>query len=125
MQRLANTGIPAVLENLFAKLGLSRPQVRRPALLAAGLWLLAAVLALALPVAAPPQLSSTLAAPEAATAPARRGLGLPAGAQVRRMAVGEGRLVLAVAVPGAGERIVIVDLRDGRMVAAIALEGAR
>lgn len=65
------------------------------------------------------------AAPEAATAPARRGLGLPAGAQVRRMAVGEGRLVLAVAVPGAGERIVIVDLRDGRMVAEIALEGAR
>ncbi len=65
------------------------------------------------------------AAPEAVATPARRGLGLPAGAQVRRMAVGEGRLVLAVAVPGAGERIVIVDLRDGRMVAAIALEGAR
>ena len=64
-------------------------------------------------------------APEAVATPARRGLGLPAGAQVRRMAVGEGRLVLAVAVPGAGERIVIVDLRDGRMVAAIALEGAR
>lgn len=65
------------------------------------------------------------AAEEATAAPARRGLGLPAGAQVRRMAVGEGRLVLAVAVPGTGERIVIVDLRDGRMVAAIALEGMR
>lgn len=64
-------------------------------------------------------------AEEATAAPVRRGLGLPAGAQVRRMAVGEGRLVLAVAVPGAGERIVIVDLRDGRMVAAIALEGPR
>ena len=64
-------------------------------------------------------------AEEAAAAPVRRGLGLPAGAQVRRMAVGEGRLVLAVAVPDAGERIVIVDLRDGRMVAAIALEGPR
>lgn len=65
---------------------------------------------------------ATVAAP---SAPARRGLGLPAGAQVRRMAVGAGRLVLAVAVPGAGERIVIVDLRDGRTVAEIALEGAR
>lgn len=67
MQRLANTRIATALEGLFAKLGLSRPQVRRPALLAAGLWLLAALLALALPVAAPPQLASTLTAPEAAT----------------------------------------------------------
>ena len=64
---------------------------------------------------------ATVAAPTAI----RRGLGLPAGAQVRRMAVGAGRLVLAVVVPGAGERIVIVDLRDGRTVAEIALEGAR
>ena len=34
------------------------------------------------------------------------------------------RLILVVAVPDAGERIVIVDLRNGGMVADIGLEGA-
>ena len=34
------------------------------------------------------------------------------------------RLILVVAVPEAGERIVIVDLRSGGMVANIGLEGA-
>ena len=52
-------------------------------------------------------------------------LGLPAGSQVRRMTAAGHRLILVVAVPDAGERIVIVDLRNGGMVASIGLEGAR
>ena len=51
-------------------------------------------------------------------------LGLPAGSQVRRMTAASHRLILVVAVPDAGERIVIVDLRNGGMVANIGLEGA-
>ena len=51
-------------------------------------------------------------------------LGLPAGSQVRRMTAAGHRLILVVAVPDAGERIVIVDLRNGGMVADIGLEGA-
>ena len=50
-------------------------------------------------------------------------LGLPAGSQVRRMTAAGHRLILVVAVPDAGERIVIVDLRNGGMVASIGLEG--
>lgn len=63
MRWFAQVPIPAALGGLLAKLGLSHPRVRRPALLAAGLWLLAALLALVLPVAAPPPLSSALEAP--------------------------------------------------------------
>lgn len=51
-------------------------------------------------------------------------LGLPAGSEVRRMTAAGHRLILVVAVPDAGERIVIVDLRNGGMVADIGLEGA-
>ena len=69
--------------------------------------------------------TATAPAPEAATAPPIPGdLGLPAGAQVRRMTTADHRLILVIAVPEAGERIVIVDLRNGRTVADIALEGA-
>ena len=65
-------------------------------------------------------------APEAATSPPVPGdLGLPAGAQVRRMTTADHRLILVIAVPEAGERIVIVDLRNGRTIADIALEGTR
>ena len=62
--------------------------------------------------------------PEAAALPALGDLGLPAGSQVRRMTAAGHRLILVVAVPDAGERIVIVDLRSGGMVADIGLEGA-
>ena len=63
-------------------------------------------------------------APEAATSPPALGdLGLPASAQVRRMTTADHRLILVIAVPEAGERIVIVDLRNGRTIADIALEG--
>ena len=62
--------------------------------------------------------------PAAMALPAPRDLGLPAGSQVRRMTAAGHRLVLVVAVPDAGERIVIVDLRSGGMVANIGLEGA-
>ena len=61
--------------------------------------------------------------PEAAALPALGDLGLPAGSQVRRMTAAGHRLILVVAVPEAGERIVIVDLRSGGMVADIGLEG--
>ena len=60
----------------------------------------------------------------AAALPALGDLGLPAGSQVRRMTAAGHRLILVVAVPDAGERIVIVDLRSGGMVANIGLEGA-
>ncbi len=50
-------------------------------------------------------------------------LGLSAGSQVRRMTAAGHRLILVVAVPDEGERIVIVDLRNGGMVASIGLEG--
>ena len=60
---------------------------------------------------------------DAATPPAVGDLGLPAGAEVRRMTTADHRLILVVAVPEAGERIVIVDLRDGRTIATIGLEG--
>ena len=63
------------------------------------------------------------AMPEAAALPALSDLGLPAGSQVRRMTAAGHRLILVVAVPEAGERIVIVDLRSGGMVANIGLEG--
>ena len=62
--------------------------------------------------------------PEATTLPALGDLGLPAGSQVRRMTAAGHRLILVVAVPDAGERIVIVDLRSGGTVANIGLEGA-
>ena len=65
------------------------------------------------------------AAPPDAMAPPMLGdLGLPQGAQVRRMTTAGHRLILVVAVPEAGERIVIVDLRNGSKVANIGLEGA-
>ena len=66
------------------------------------------------------------AAPEAVPAalPAPGDLGLPAGSEVRRMTAAGHRLILVVAVPDAGERIVIVDLRNGGTVANIGLEGA-
>ena len=59
-----------------------------------------------------------------ASLPTPGDLGLPAGSQVRRMTAAGHRLILVVAVPDAGERIVIVDLRNGGMVASIGLEGA-
>ena len=67
------------------------------------------------------------AVPEAAPTaiPTPGDLGLPAGSQVQRMTAAGHRLILVVAVPDAGERIVIVDLRNGGMVASIGLEGAR
>ena len=65
------------------------------------------------------------AMPAATALPAPRDLGLPAGSQVRRMTAAGHRLILVVAVPDAGERIVIVDLRSGGMVANIGLEGTR
>ena len=63
------------------------------------------------------------AVPAATALPALGDLGLPAGSQVRRMSAAGHRLILVVAVPDAGERIVIVDLRSGGMVANIGLEG--
>lgn len=63
-------------------------------------------------------------APEAAAEPPALGdLRLPAGTQVRRRTAADHRFILVVAVPEGGERIVIVDLRSGRAVASIALEG--
>ena len=62
--------------------------------------------------------------PEATAIPAPGDLGLPAGSQVRRMTAAGHRLILVVAVPDGGERIVIVDLRSGGTVANIGLEGA-
>ena len=59
-----------------------------------------------------------------AALPALGDLGLPVGSQVRRMTAAGHRLILVVAVPEAGERIVIVDLRNGGTVANIGLEGA-
>ena len=59
-----------------------------------------------------------------AAPPALGDLGLPAGAQVRQMTTADHRLILVVAVPEGGERIVIVDLRGGRTIANIGLEGA-
>ena len=40
------------------------------------------------------------------------------------MTAADHRLVLVVAVPEAGERIVILDLRDGSTIAEVGLEGA-
>ena len=64
------------------------------------------------------------AVPEAAALPTPGDLGLPAGSQVRRMTAAGHRLILVVAVPDAGERIVIVDLRNGGTIANIGVEGA-
>lgn len=77
MRGFANIRIPAALEGLLAKLGLSRPAIRRPALLAAGLWSLAALLALLLPVAAPPRIFDLTEAPVTApdAGPAQEDLG--------------------------------------------------
>ena len=61
---------------------------------------------------------------EASVPPAPGDLGLPAGSQVQRMTAAGHRLILVIAVPDAGERIVIVDLRNGGMIANIGLEGA-
>jgi hypothetical protein len=61
---------------------------------------------------------------DTAAPPAPGDLGLPAGAQVRRMTAADHRLILVVAVPEAGERIVILDLRDGSTIAEVGLEGA-
>ena len=63
------------------------------------------------------------AMPAATALPAPGDLGLPAGSQVRRMTAAGHRLILVVAVPDEGERIVIVDLRSGGTVADIGLEG--
>ena len=63
------------------------------------------------------------AMPAATALPAPGDLGLPAGSQVRRMTAAGHRLILVVAVPDEGERIVIVDLRSGGTVANIGLEG--
>ena len=71
------------------------------------------------PADAPAHTAAGTAAP-----PWRADLGLPAGAQVRRMTAADHRLVLVVAVPEAGERIVILDLRDGSTIAEVGLEGA-
>ena len=62
------------------------------------------------------------AMPEATAIPAPGDLGLPPGSQVRRMTAAGHRLILVVAVPDGGERIVIVDLRSGGTVANIGLE---
>ncbi len=59
----------------------------------------------------------------AAPLPAIRDLGLPAGSHVRHMTADGHHLVVTVAVPDAGERIVIIDLRDGQVVGNIGLEG--
>ena len=58
-----------------------------------------------------------------APVPTPADLGMPAGSQVRRMTAAGHRLILVVAVPDQGERIVIVDLRNGGTVANIGLEG--
>ncbi len=57
--------------------------------------------------------------------PTVRGLGLPAGSSVRRMMIDDRRLVLEVAVPDGGGRILILDLGDGGLVADLGLEDAR
>ena len=67
--------------------------------------------------------ASALSEATAPPLPTPGDLGLPAGSQVRRMTAAGHQLILVVAVPDAGERIVIVDLRNGGMVASIGLEG--
>ena len=68
--------------------------------------------------------ADAVAVAEATALSALGDLGLPAGSQVRRMTAAGHRLILVVAVPEGGERIVIVDLRSGGTVANIGLEGA-
>ena len=70
--------------------------------------------------------SSGIARSEAAAplAPALGDLGLPAGSRVQRMTTADHRLILVIAVPEGGERIAIVDLRNGRAIADIGIEGA-
>ena len=73
---------------------------------------------------APEAVAPEAAPPDAVAPPMPGDLGLPPGTQVRRMTTAGHRLILVVAVPEAGERIVIVDLRNGSRVANIGLEGA-
>jgi hypothetical protein len=49
-------------------------------------------------------------------------LGLPRGSRVTQMSATDDRLVLNIRVPTEGERIVIIDLRKGRVIGHVALE---
>ena len=60
----ASNGETHPLQEMVAKLGLSRLQARRLALAAVGLWGLTALLALLLPASAPPPLSPSSGPPE-------------------------------------------------------------
>lgn len=61
------------------------------------------------------------AADGAATSSAPARLALPAGARVIETALDGDRLALRIALAGGGERIVIIDARTGRRVAAVDL----
>ena len=72
---------------------------------------------------APPGVEGT-ARQATASLPAIRDLGLPAGSHVRHMTADGHHLAVTIAVSDAGERIVIIDIRDGQVVGNIGLEGA-
>jgi hypothetical protein len=59
--------------------------------------------------------AGTLAEGDAAAPPVP--LALPAGARVLESRLGDGRLLLRLALPGGGERIVVFDAASGRPVA--------
>jgi len=58
-------------------------------------------------------------------APSFAQLGLPPGTYVKSMEASEGRVVLNLRLPDTSERIVIIDMASGNVLADLALEGVR
>ncbi|MBT6442935.1 MAG: hypothetical protein HOK61_10965 [Alphaproteobacteria bacterium] len=53
------------------------------------------------------------------------GLGLPEGSRVKSLIAEGHRMVMVVQVPGEGERVVVVDLRNSQITGNIVLQRAR
>lgn len=49
---------------------------------------------------------------------------IPPGARIETMTTGADRLIVALALPGGGHRILVIDLKTGAPVGAIALKPA-
>lgn len=67
--------------------------------------------------AAPVDISASMAA--------GTGLGLPEGSRVKSLIAEGHRMVMVVQVPGEGERVVVVDLRNSQITGNIVLQRAR
>lgn len=76
------------------------------------------------PMALAPALPPPAPASSAPALPFAAALGLPPGSSVKSLAAIDGRLAVAVAVPGGEERILLIDPANGNVVGAVALGAA-